>query len=311
MVLGIDTSCYRTSLALADAGGIAAQAGRLLDVPEGARGLRQSDALFQHVRRLPELMESLMAGGLGPVEAVVFSEKPRPADDSYMPVFTAGASLARSVAALLRVPIFATTHQQGHVRAALVGTDLIGKEFIAVHLSGGTTEILRVGAGLDVRLLGGTADISAGQLVDRVGVALGLKFPAGPALEALAVKGEARSALPVSVRGMAASFSGAEAAVMRLIQSGAAPENAAAEVYSLLARALARLISQASGATGLMDVLLAGGVASSALLRALLPGRLSRLNEAVRVQWARPELSGDNAAGVALIGCDHLKEGCV
>ncbi len=309
MVLGVDTSCYRTSLALADAGGIVAQAGRLLDVPEGARGLRQSDALFQHVKRLPALMEEMMAGAQGAVDAVAFSEKPRPADDSYMPVFMAGTSLAKSVAALLHVPQIATTHQQGHLRAALVGTDL-EKDFVAVHLSGGTTEILRVGDGLDIRLLGGTADISAGQLVDRTGVALGLGFPAGPGLEALAERGEPRSILPVSVRGMQASFSGAEAAVMRLIESGAAAENVAAEVYSLLARTLARLVSQAAGATGLTDVLLAGGVASSGLLRALLPERLRRLNEAVRVQWARPELSGDNAAGVALIGCDHLKEGC-
>jgi N6-L-threonylcarbamoyladenine synthase len=97
---------------------------------------------------------------------------------------------------------------------------------------------------------------------------------------------------------------------MRLIQSGASGENLAAEVYSLIARTLARLISQAACETGLTDVLLAGGVASSALLRALLPERVRRLNEKIQIYWARPELSGDNAAGVALIGCDRLKEGC-
>ncbi len=309
MVLGIDTSCYRTSLALAEGGEIVAEAGKLLDVPAGERGLRQSEALFQHVRRLPELMQSLMADPDAPIDAVAVSVKPRPVEDSYMPVFTAGASLAKSVAAALRVPLFETTHQQGHVRAALVGCALTG-EFLAVHLSGGTTEVLRVGEGLSIELLGGSADISAGQLVDRVGVALGLTFPAGPHLEALAGKGEARSSLPVSVSRMKVSFSGAEAQLMRFIQAGAPPEAVAAEVYSHLARTLARLISQAADETGLSDVLLAGGVASSALLRRLLPERMNRLNDSIRVHWAKPALSGDNAAGVALIGCDRLKEGC-
>lgn len=306
MVLGVDTSCYRTSLALADGEEILAEAGRLLDVPAGQRGLRQSEALFQHVKRLPELLEELMARTAEPVGAVAVSVKPRPAEDSYMPVFAAGASIARSVAAALRVPLIETTHQQGHVRAALVGCQL-PSGFLAVHLSGGTTEILKVGEGLAIERLGGTADISAGQLVDRVGVALGLPFPAGPRLEALAERGEARSCLPVSVSGLQCSLSGAEAALMRLIQSGAGRENVAAEVYSLLARTLSRLISQASSQTNLQDVLLAGGVASSALLRALLPDRLRRLNAKIRIHWARPELSGDNAAGVALIGCDRLR----
>jgi len=309
MVLGVDTSCYRTSLALADGGEIVAEAGRLLDVPAGERGLRQSEALFQHVKQLPALMEHLMAGAMEPIGAVAVSVKPRPNEDSYMPVFTAGASLAGSVAAALRVPLVQTTHQQGHLRAALVGVPL-KSNFIAVHLSGGTTEILRVGEGLAVELLGGTADISAGQLVDRVGVALGLPFPAGPHLEKLAAQGEARSALPVSVSRLQCSFSGAEAQLMRWIEAGSSGGNLAAEVYSLIARTLARLISQAASETGLMDVLLAGGVASSAALRALLPKRVRRVNEKIQIYWARPELSGDNAAGVALIGCDRLKEGC-
>ena len=309
MVLGIDTSCYRTSLALAECGEIVAEAGKLLDVPAGARGLRQSEALFQHVKRLPELMDALMSRCETSVGAVSVSVKPRPVEDSYMPVFTAGASMAKSVAAALRVPLFETTHQQGHVRAALVGCAL-NQDFLAVHLSGGTTEILRVGAGLSIELLGGSADISAGQLVDRVGVALGLPFPAGPHLEAFAEQGEAHASLPVSVSGMKVSFSGAEAQLMRSIQAGAPPEAVAAEVYSHLARTLARLISQAVTETGIQDVLLAGGVASSALLRRLLPERMNRLNNSVRIHWAIPALSGDNAAGVALIGCDWLKEGC-
>jgi N6-L-threonylcarbamoyladenine synthase len=310
MILGIDTSCYRTSLALAQGGEILAQAGRLLEVPAGARGLRQSEALFQHVKRLPELMEEMMASAAGEIAAVSVSAKPRPAADSYMPVFAAGASLAKALSSALRVRLIETTHQQGHVRAALYASAL-PEDFVCVHLSGGTTEVLKVGEGLSIVRLGGTTDISAGQLVDRIGVALGLPFPSGPHLEALAAgAGEACPTIPVSVSGINCSFSGAETAFLRLIGAGASPEGVAAQVYRLIARALSRLISQASRETGLGDVLLAGGVASSKLLRDLLPARLERLGSSVRVHWAKPELSGDNAAGVALIGCDRLKEEC-
>jgi len=307
MVLGIDTSCYRTSAALAEGGAILAEAGELLKVPEGARGLRQSEMLFQHVRQLPGLVEAVMAKTPGKLRAVAVSAKPRPAEDSYMPAFLAGRSVAASVAASLRVPLIETTHQQGHVRAALYGNPL-KENFIAVHLSGGTTEVLKVGPGLAIDLIGGTADISAGQLVDRVGVRLGLPFPAGPHLEALAARCAAEASIPVSVSGLKCSFSGAEAALMRRIDGGAAPGAVAAEVYSVVARTLARLVSKASGGTGLCDVLLAGGVASSALMREMLPERLRRLNAKIRLYWAKPALSGDNAAGVALIGCDRLKE---
>ncbi len=307
MVLGLDTSCYRTSAALAEDGVILAESGELLQVPDGARGLRQSEMLFQHVKRLPGLVEAVMAKALGAIRAVAVSAKPRPAEDSYMPAFLAGASVAASVAASLRVPLIETTHQQGHVRAALYGNPL-SENFIAVHLSGGTTEILKVGSRLEIERIGGTADISAGQLVDRIGVRLGLPFPAGPHLEILAANHAAEVSLPVSVSRLKCSFSGAEAALMRRIDGGIAPETAAAEVYSHVARTLARLVSQAVRETGFCDVLLAGGVASSALMREMLPDRLRRLNGSVRLFWAKPGLSGDNAAGVALIGCDRLKE---
>lgn len=307
MVLGIDTSCYRTSVALAEAGVVLAEAGELLKVPDGARGLRQSEMLFQHVKQLPGLVEAVMAKAPRGLRAVAVSARPRPVEDSYMPAFLAGRSVAASVAASLRVPLFETTHQQGHVRAALYGNPL-KENFIAVHLSGGTTEVLKVGPGLKIDLIGGTADISAGQLVDRVGVRLGLPFPAGPHLETLAADFPAEANIPVSVSRLKCSFSGAEAALMRRIDGGAAPGKVAAEVYSIVARTLARLVSQASDETGFTDVLLAGGVASSFLLRQMLPDRLRRLNRNVRLYWAKPGLSGDNAAGVALIGCDRLKE---
>lgn len=306
LVLGIDTSCYRTSLALVSDGAVVAEQRRLIEVPGGSRGLRQSEALFQHVQHLGTLCEALMrdAPGASP-SAVCVSTRPRPVCGSYMPVFTAGEMAARMIAATCGCPLYETSHQQGHLRAALIGSDLPPGAFLAVHLSGGTTEILRVDEGLNVTLLGGTSDLHAGQLVDRVGVAMGLPFPAGPALEALARGTAPRHVMPTANRALSLSLSGAEAQALRMIEAGEPPAQVAAEIYSLLARTLAKLIAEAAAGTGLTRVLIAGGVAASALLRSLLPERLMRLGAPVRICWAEPRWSGDNAAGVALIGAEQ------
>ena len=146
-VLGIDTSCYTTSVALVEDGRIA-QERRLLSVAQGERGLRQSSALFQHVERLPELLEALFAHSPGCVDGVCVSTRPRDAEGSYMPVFKAGECAARAIAAAQGVPLVETSHQQGHIRAALVDSGCGEAEFVALHLSGGTTEAVFVGQGL-------------------------------------------------------------------------------------------------------------------------------------------------------------------
>ena len=284
--LGIDTSCYTTSVALAGDGRVVASERKLLTVAEGERGLRQSDGVFQHTTRLHALLEALMSGVQGVrVAAVCASTRPRDVDDSYMPVFLVGESMGRGIAAALGVPFYATSHQQGHVRAAMVDSGIRPGAFVAMHLSGGTTETLYADENRALSKVGGSNDLHAGQLVDR-----------------LAVRGTATGAFALSHRDGECSFSGAEAQAMRMIEAGAAPENVAAEVYSFLARSIVWLLADAVKRTGAKQALLAGGVASSALLRQLLPARLKRLGCTARVCWARPELSGDNACGVALIG---------
>ncbi len=303
-VLGIDTSCYTTSCALADERGLIGQQRRLLTVELGGRGLMQSEGVFQHVGRLPALVERLLAeAGHPAISAVCASTRPRPVEGSYMPVFTVGEGFARSIASALNAPFYATSHQEGHIRAAMVGTALApGDSFLALHLSGGTTEIVRVKDGR-IGLVGGSNDLHAGQFIDRVGVRLGLPFPAGPELEKLARRGEARARLPIWVRGSECSFSGSESAAQRMIDAGdLSPEDMAAEVFSCVARSIAKALWNAAQAVGEKKLLLAGGVASSSLLREILPGRLRRLGADVELNWGRPELSGDNAGGVALIG---------
>lgn len=311
VVLGIDTSCYTTSCALADMQGHVLQSRRLLTVEQGERGLQQSAGLFQHVNRLPEILRGVLEQMPDyEIRAVCVSERPRPQQDSYMPVFLAGSCVAQSIAMALRVPLYHTSHQQGHVRAALIDTGLRAERFVALHLSGGTTESLLVDHGA-LSLIGGSNDLHAGQFVDRAGVALGLPFPAGPHLEKLASGGKVVPRIKLAHRDGYVSFSGAESQVQRMVAEGSvAPADIAMEVYHYIARAVAQIIIYAHEQTHASDVLLAGGVASSALLRDLLNQRLHRKKLKVRLHWAKPEYAGDNACGVALIGLEQYAKQC-
>lgn len=188
-VLAFDTSNYTTSVASFD-GTEGHNISRLLDVEQGALGLRQSDALFAHVKRLPELADRLFSdiGTDAGFEAVGVSTRPRAVEGSYMPCFLAGESQARVLGAALGVPVLPFSHQQGHIAASLWGSghmELMDEPHLAWHLSGGTTELLRVtpeGKGsVHAEKIGGTTDISAGQLIDRTGKLLGLPFPSGQA----------------------------------------------------------------------------------------------------------------------------------
>ncbi len=307
VVIGLDTSCYTTSAAAVTVDGqVIASSRKLLPVPEGQRGLRQSEMVFIHTRQLPEQMQEVAEAVKGrKVVAVCASRYPRDDENSYMPAFQVGDAQARSLAAVLGVPCFACSHQRGHIHAAMVDSGVNTQmPMLAVHLSGGTTEVLSY-TGDQLKLLGGSLDLHAGQLVDRTGVALGLPFPAGPHLEALALQGKSEALLPTSMdpSGLWCHLSGAETQVQRWISMGTMPrENIAMEVYDLLARTVARLVLQAGRTAGIRQVLIAGGVASSKLFRPLVTERIHKKDMGFHVCFGKPEYSGDNAVGVALIG---------
>ena len=310
LALGLDTSCYTTSAALCGDSLAPQQRRQLLPVPAGERGLRQSEAVFAHVRQLSQVLLPLLENAPGPIDCVCASVSPRDGEDSYMPVFQVGASHGRAIAAALQVPFYETTHQRGHLAAAKWGTDLKSEKYIALHLSGGTTDVLLKEKDF-ITPLGTSVDLHAGQLVDRVGVALSLPFPCGPYLEELARKGESRARIPVSMENqdLSCHLSGAEAQLMRLVASGERKEDIAAEVYSVLSRTVLRLLAAAAEKTGVRDMLLAGGVASSALFRELLHERNEKRRMRLKLHFGRPEFSGDNAVGAALIGLEkHQKE---
>lgn len=307
LYIGIDTSCYTTSVACVDERSIVYEKRTVLSVKEGERGLRQSEAVFQHVRNLEPLLTGLFeAVPRQDVRAVAVSAAPRDEVDSYMPVFTVGQTAASAISLGLGVPLYKTSHQQGHVRAALNGNEaLMEKSFVGMHISGGTTEVFTISPGLKIKLLGGTNDLHAGQFVDRIGVRLGLPFPTGPYMEKLAAGAQNRDIkLPARIKGMECSFSGVETRAQAL--AGTVPDaELAYAVYDCMARTFAKLIANAIEATGSHDVLIAGGVASSDLLRAMLKKKLS----AERLYFAHPGLSSDNACGVALIARDSIFQG--
>lgn len=192
------------------------------------------------------------------------------------------------------------------MRAAMVDAGIdAGRPFLALHLSGGTTEILLADQGR-LTLLGGSLDLHAGQLVDRTGVRMGLGFPAGPALEKLAMQAAPQGLLGVSIKGTSCNLAGAENKIERwLAQGELSCEQIAAEVFDFLCRTIERMIENACEATGARQALLAGGVASSTLLRSMLNVRAKKRRLNCRLHYAHPELSGDNAVGVALLGAER------
>ena len=310
LALGLDTSNYTTSAALCTSQGEIVQSRRLLPVKTGERGLRQSEAVFAHVRQLAQQVENVMKAASEPLSCVCASVSPRDGEDSYMPVFNVGEMVGRSIAAAHHVPFYTTTHQRGHIRAAQVGTSLTSPRFLALHLSGGTTDVLLMD-GENLIPLGTSMDLHAGQLVDRVGVALGLPFPSGPHLEKLARQGTAKALVPVSMdeKSLQCHLSGAEAQLMRMIQKGENQNDIAAEVYSILCRTVLRLLKAAGEQTGTSEILLAGGVASSQLFRELTTERNEKRRLNLHLHFGKPEYSGDNAVGVALIGLEKYLGG--
>jgi N6-L-threonylcarbamoyladenine synthase len=316
VAVGFDTSCYTTSVAAVSMQGeVVAFARKLLPVEAGQRGLRQSEAVFAHVRQMPQLMTELqqqLEGKNVKIVAVCASARPCDGKESYMPVFTVGLGHARTAASLLNVPLYETTHQRGHIAAGLIGNPGLPKEHIALHLSGGTTDLLYCGEN-KIETLGSSLDLHAGQLVDRIGVKLGMGFPAGPSLEKLALScvDPAQAIIPCSMENndLCCHLSGAETKVLQLLQSGKlSNDQAALEVFDLLSRIVARMLLAGCKKTGLKHALVVGGVASSGLLRSLLQKRLQKARSGIQIVFGDPRYSADNAAGVAAIGMQRYMD---
>lgn len=305
--IGIDTSNYTTSVAVANAyGEIVANLKAPLPVKPGERGLRQSDAVFAHTKNLPTLLDGLRAviREYTPA-AVCFSESPRDAEGSYMPCFLSGAVAAHAIAAALELPLFTCSHQSGHVMAALYSSgalsDLQGKEFGAFHVSGGTTEMLYVTpteTDFAVKQIGGSADLHAGQAIDRIGVKMGFSFPCGPALEQLALQNNKKIPKPrISVNGGICHLSGLENLALKLLEAEQDAPLTAAFVLRFLSDTLLAMAKHLRAEHPALPIVFAGGVMSNRIIAGELKKALGD-----GVYFAAPAFSADNAAGVALLG---------
>lgn len=304
LTLSFDTSNYTTSVALFDSTtNTALHRRRLLPVKEGEQGLRQSDALFLHTAALGELTEALLQeAGQVCITRVAVSAAPRRVQGSYMPCFLAGLSCARATAAALQVPLIHLSHQEGHIGAGLFSADrmdlLTAGPFLALHLSGGTSELLEVQGesdGLRIDRLSSTLDISAGQLIDRVGVQMGMRFPCGRELDALSLNGKSPKKPRVSLKPEGFHLSGFENQAAQMLAGGEPPENVACYILDAIGDTLDALFERLSSAQQIMPLLLVGGVMANTLLRE----RFSRRNGTV---FASTELSSDNAVGTAVLG---------
>ena len=302
-VLGIDTSNYTTSVALASEDGFR-QSRKILSVGKGECGLRQSNALFLHTVNLPEMMRELKP--MGKIDAVAYSAYPRDVEGSYMPCFLAGQAAAESVSAALDVPLYRFSHQAGHLMAAVktCGDESVGKKpFLAFHASGGTTELLYAEPneeiGFSAEIVGCTKDISAGQLVDRVGVMLGLSFPCGGELEKLALQSRAKKIqTKICVKGTDCNISGAENVALKMQKEGVPSEDIARFAIEFVGKTILEMSVAARERYPELPIIYAGGVMRNAIIKKMLAGKLPNL------LFADTALSSDNAVGTAYLGLE-------
>lgn len=300
-ILGIDTSNYTTSAALFDTSdSTVRQFKKLLPVKKGELGLRQSDAVFHHTRQLPEIVKALFEDSGEATAAVGVSVRPRCIDGSYMPCFLCGEGLADSLGAVNGIPVYKTSHQVGHILAALWSAgrlDLVREKFIAFHVSGGTTDCLLVEPDdenvINVTELGTSLDLKAGQVVDRVGLMLGLDFPCGQKLEELAKKSGRRFGIKPVLKGGSCCLSGVENKCGKMLDDGESPEDTAAYCLQYICAAVDGMTRHALEEQGKLPVVFAGGVMSDRLIR-------ERLESVFDCCFAEPEFSCDNAAGTAV-----------
>lgn len=295
MFLGFDTSNYTTSVA-AYCDDIR-QAKQILTVKPGERGLRQSDAVFQHTVNLPKLIEQIDCSD---IEAVGVSTRPRNTDSSYMPCFLVGEAAAAVAAATNNVPLFRTSHQVGHILAALYSADrldLIYDKFIAFHLSGGTTEALLVTPDkndiIKAEIISESTDLKAGQAIDRTGVMLGLSFPCGKELDSLsALSGKSYKIRP-SMSGLNCSLSGVENKAKAMLEKGESPQDISNFVITYITDTVCAMLDGIINEYGRMPILFSGGVSSNSMIR-------NTVKDKYGAYFAKPEFSLDNAAGVAV-----------
>ncbi len=299
MILSFDTSNYTTSACLFDPkNGIVWENRIVLHPPAHQRGLRQSDVVFLHTKN----METLLAEYPQIIpDAVVASVRPRPIDGSYMPCFLVGKNHALSLSRIIGKPFCGFSHQENHIMAAAYSAhcmQLLEDEFIAFHISGGTSDILNVKSGEDgllIESIGGSLDLHAGQLIDRIGVMLGLQFPCGKEIERLASESDDRICVKTSVHDLMFHFSGFENQAKAFLEKNMSKSYLAKFALECVLQTLDKVIASIRQSRGEIPILLSGGVMSNQYISVSLKNKYNNL------YFSDPYYSSDHALGNAVL----------
>lgn len=308
LFLGIDTSNYTTSTALCDSlTGEMLNCKKLLPVKEGQLGLRQSDAVFHHTAQLHTLFSKLVENvDTKAIAAIGVSSKPRPIDGSYMPCFTVGENTAKILSSALNIPLYEFSHQEGHIASVLYDSkrdDLFSQNFIAFHVSGGTTEAVLASPdnyGFSLKTIAKTLDLNAGQAIDRTGLMLGLKFPCGKELEKLALQNSEKITVHPTLKECDCCLSGIENICKKLSDDGKSDEYVAAYCIEYIRKTLSMMTDRLFEKYGRLPVLYAGGVMSDSIIQ-------NSFKEKYNAVFAQPKYSTDNAAGIAYLAFRKYK----
>lgn len=299
--LGIDTSNYTTSVALYSDEGSVFQQRKLLPVKKGSVGLRQSDAVFYHTQQLYSLYEQLVKDiDTSKISAVGVSSKPRPVEGSYMPCFTVGYNVASVIASTLKVPLYTFSHQEGHIAAGVLSSnyfELLDKDFIAFHISGGTTEAIMCkpkDAGFRLDIIAETLDLNAGQAIDRVGVMLGLQFPCGKEIEQLALKCNEQIKVKPTLKDENCCLSGLENLCKKMYEQKESKEKISLFCLKYIEATLCKMTEKLIEKYGKLPLLFAGGVMSNSIIKNTIKNKYGAI-------FALPEFSSDNACGIAYL----------
>lgn len=292
--LGIDTSCYTTSLAVLEDDKIRFEKRVMLTVKKGTVGLRQADAFFQHVQNLPKLYHDLKESVKLNFDQVVVSSRPRPLDDSYMPVFTAGERFAEVISDSLDIPLVKISHQENHLFASLIGQPLKG-EFLGVHISGGTSEILSVNKQFDIEIIGETLDLSMGKLIDRIGVHMGFDFPCGKAMDAY--QSDDIYPLKKSLKECSFNISGIENQLKKYYNTEQNVAKICVSLFTYLGELLVDILKKALIKTGYHNIIMSGGVSANSTIRRILKAHFGK-----RVIFTDVKYATDHSVGNAYYG---------
>lgn len=314
-VLGIETSCDETGVAVYDTieGVVGHKLHSQIDVHRQYGGVVPEISSRDHVRRvLPLIEEALAETGctLQELDGIAYTSGP-----GLVGSLMVGASVGRSLAFGLNIPSIAVHHMEGHLLAPLLEDDVPAFPFVALLVSGGHTQLIRVGGVGDYVLLGESVDDAAGEAFDKTARLLGLPYPGGPELAKLATKGErGRFRFPrpmVNRPGLDFSFSGLKTAVLNATQMVDLDEQTKADIAYAFQEAVVETLTikcrRAMDETQLSRLVVAGGVSANLRLREQLKETMKK--NAVHVYYPRHEFCTDNGAMIAFAGCKRLEQG--